>query len=62
MPKQSFASFYREAQQLQRDGQAAAFPDLIERARKAGLTEDDLTILGALFEGAFQFAKPDGSR
>ncbi len=60
MPNQSFADFYKEAQQLQRTGRVDAFPDLIQRARRAGFSEDDLSILGALFEGTFQCARSDG--
>lgn len=60
MPKDTFSFLYEEALQLQKTGRSSEFPSLIERAQKAGLTEDDLSILGALFEGAFQFSQQNG--
>lgn len=60
MPEDTFASLYEDALQLQKTGRSSEFPALIQRGKTAGLTEDDLSILGALFEGAYQFFQQNG--
>ena len=60
MSKPDFAKLYKEALAFQKSGDFKGISELIQNAYRAGLPEDELRILGALAECAFQFMKPSG--
>lgn len=60
MAKPDFADLYEKALGFQAKGDFAGMTSLIEEAYKLGVPEDELRILGALAEGAFQFSQTSG--
>lgn len=60
MPDTTFATLYKQAQELQQKGLYNEFSKLIQKARNAKLPEDEISMIGALFEGAIQFPKTNG--
>lgn len=60
MTKKSFKDFYNQALRYQAEGSAKDITKLIMQAKKEGLPNDELSILGSLAEGAFQFNQSHG--
>lgn len=60
MAKPEFADLYEKALALQAKGDFDGMTSLIEEAYKLGVPQDELRILGALAEGAFQFLSKQG--
>jgi hypothetical protein len=62
MAKTTFVEAYEKALRLQAAGDFNGISELIQQAYRSGLPQDELQILSALAEGAFQFQQPNGSR